>query len=576
MNSKMEPEKQKNLMCLNEGIQKFDKVEYFINEPQNVNIYPPYRKAYPNFTAFRWDYNLGKAYGELSYICQRFNKSIRKKEIEALYTFLESDSNFKIGAITGKAGSGKSGVIYNFCKKLEEQKEWSIYGVTNDALTDSVNDDFFIKIVEIGKEKILLVVDYVLVNAEKIGLWIRRLRRICGDWINLKIRIILIERANVEKDKKPPYWYSIIIEKNGLEDVCDVSGFIKLSQLSDEILEELFVSHVQERIRESDIKECTKAAHKIIGQIEENAKTPLYVKCLADAWIEDKDCARRKWGREEILNYIVKKEDKRIREVLSTKERGENLLKILVFTMVLSRLRMDSELPEYLRKDFKELRAEFGSGQPNLSDLFMEFGEVEEENMCLKLVYPDIIKELLCLEYLKNMYFGAFDDKFVKEFIEQAWTTAPKDFAAFLYKVIEDFSNHRMISSLVMLQKPSNIEDGTRVLYADVLREYTYWQDEEERFEEIVKLFRQLINEAEHIQAKNEIYEKFAVTLFNMAEVWSRKGTLKQKGCIYLEIFKNEICVKNTDSYIDYIFENASAVVNVRMNEAIEKGAIAQ
>lgn len=68
MNSKMEPEKQKNLMCLNEGIQKFDKVEYFINEPQNVNIYPPYRKAYPNFTAFRWDYNLGKAYGELSYI----------------------------------------------------------------------------------------------------------------------------------------------------------------------------------------------------------------------------------------------------------------------------------------------------------------------------------------------------------------------------------------------------------------------------------------------------------------------------------------------------------------------------
>ena len=297
------------------------------------------------------------------------------------------------------------------------------------------------------------------------------MRRICGDWINLKIRIILIERANVEKDKKPPYWYSIIIEKNGLEDVCDVSGFIKLRQLSDEILEELFVSHVQERIRESDIKECTKAAHKIIGQIEENAKTPLYVKCLADAWIEDKDCARRKWGREEILNYIVKKEDKRIREVLSTKERGENLLKILVFTMVLSRLRMDSELPEYLRKDFKELRAEFGSGQPNLSDLFMEFGEVEEENMC----------------------FGAFDDKFVKEFIEQAWTTAPKDFAAFLYKVIEDFSNHRMISSLVMLQKPSNIEDGTRVLYADVLREYTYWQDEEERFEEIVKLFRQLI-----------------------------------------------------------------------------------
>lgn len=416
-------EKQKNSIYTKGKDIEIDKVGTFVSNPENVNIYVLAKEVpYPNYTAFKWDDDLGKTYGELSYKKQFFKMKIREKELEDLYSFLKSNENFKISAITGAAGSGKSGLVYNFCKEVEKEHKWSIYGVTYEALEDSTNDDLLIRTEGIKDEKILLVVDYVLVNAEKIGNWIKRLRRRCQNKTNLKIRILLIERANVEKERKP-YWYVKLIENNQLDGICDFEDFIKLEQLSDEVLKDIFVSYVKENGREEDDGECVGAAHEIIGQIEENAKTPLFVKCIADVWMEDKSCRKKRWGREEILSYMIEKEDARIRHVLSASKEREDLMKILVFTMALSGISVGSNLPEYLKTDFEELRKEFGSGKPNLSHLFIEFGKVDERNMCLKLLYPDILQEFFCLEYLKRIHFDAFNPDFVNEFIEQAWKT---------------------------------------------------------------------------------------------------------------------------------------------------------
>lgn len=565
-------EKQKNSIYTNGKEVGIDKVGIFINKPENVSIYVSANKdPYPNYLAFKWDDDLGKAYGELSYKKQFFKMKIREKELEDLYSFLKSNENFKISAITGAAGSGKSGLVYNFCKAVEKEHKWSIYGVTYEALEDSANDDLLIRTEGIKDENILLVVDYVLVNAEKIGNWIRRLRRKCKDKTNLKVRILLIERANVEKEKKP-YWYVKLIEKNKLDDICNFADFIKLERLSDEVLEDIFVSYVKEREGENDDGECVGAAYEIMGQIEENAKTPLFVKCIADAWMEDKNCRKKRWGREEILSYMVEKEDERIRHVLSTSTEAEDLMKILVFTMALSGISIGSNLPEYLKKGFDDLQKEFGSGKPNLSHLFIEFGKVDEKNMCLKLSYPDILQEFFCLEYLKRIYSDAFRPDFVNEFIEQVWKTDPKTFASFLYKLIEDFPDHEMVSGLEILQKPSNIEAETRVIYADVLREYTYWKQEEDKaFDEVIEIFRQLIQEAKCDQERNEIYEKFAVALFNMTVVWAGKEIDGLEECKYLEIMQDEIGPQYKDAYIEYIFANTFEIVKKVRDKKLAK-----
>lgn len=129
-----------------------------------------------------------------------------------------------------------------------------------------------------------------------------------------------------------------------------------------------------------------------------------------------------------------------------------------------------------------------------------------------------------------------------------------------------------MVSCLKILQKPSNMGDETRVIYADVLREYTYWKKEEdETFEEVIEVFRRLLEEAGCDQARYEVYEKFAVALFNMTVAWAGKEIDDLKECKYLEIMQTEICTRYMDIYIEYIFANTFTIVKKVRNEKLTK-----
>ena len=66
------------------------------NHIENVNIT---ETLYPYCVHHYWDMDLGKSYHQLSYRVWPFQPGSRKKELEKLSLFLESDGTFQVSAI---------------------------------------------------------------------------------------------------------------------------------------------------------------------------------------------------------------------------------------------------------------------------------------------------------------------------------------------------------------------------------------------------------------------------------------------------------------------------------------------
>lgn len=533
------------------------------NHIENINITEP---LYPYCVHHYWDMDLGKSYHQLSYRDWPFRPVGREEELTKLSLFLESGGTFQVSAITGRTGNGKSGLVYYFYQEMNQNQEWCIYGVNYEALTDFSYEGFARSI---GKRKVLLVIDYVLAYAEEIGRWIKKLQRKCQTHGELFIRILLIERIHVEADKKP-YWYIELVEKNRIEEICDYTQFIKLDNLSDRLLKEIFVEYIQEKDSKIDVGISLQMAGKIIKRLEESCKTPLFMKYIADAWMEQPDCENQKWNKVETLGYMIEKEKTRISGIFGDNQKTEGLLKILVYAIALSGITIGKKIPVCLKNEWDLLKSGIGSGQPNISHILSAFVKVDNESMRLESNFPDVLGELFCLEYLRKKRYEALDEDFIEEFVAQSWGMKPRAFLGFLCRVIEDFSEHKVVSFSGILQKPLEIQDESRVLYADLLREYSYWNgDADNIYDEIIEIYWELVNETETEQAKTEIYEKFAVTLFNMIEYWSGTDVKKGKDCEYWNILKTEICGKYHTEKIDNVCISAYAVMKVRRHGEI-------
>lgn len=536
-------------------------VEKFVYAENIENLNYTEGKLYPYCARYYWDMDLGKSYHQLSYMNQQLIG--REDELKKLSLFLESDGSFRVSAITGRTGNGKSSLIYQFYQNMNQNREWCFYGINYNALTNLSYEDFQDCI---RSKKTLFVIDYVLTYAEEIGKWIKNLWRKFALHGGLFIRILLIERLHVGEEK--PYWYIELVEHNHIEEICDYTQFIKLYNLSDDLLEKIFVGYVQKNTPRIDIAVCTRAAINIIGEIEENCKTPLFIKYIADAWMEQPDCENQKWNKEATLKYMIQKENHRIEGIFKDNEKTEGLLKILVYAIALSGINVGRKLPECLKNEWNILKNGIGSGRPNLRHIFNTFGNIDDESLCLKSNFPDALGELFCLEYLREKRYDALDEEFIEKFVTQSWEIDPRAFTGFLCRVIEDFSEHKVVSFSGILQKPSGIRDDSRVLYADILREYSYWNaDIDNVCDEIIKNFWQLVNEAGSIQVKLEIYEKFAVALFNMIEYWSDTDIKKAKTCKYWQILKTEIYGKYFTPKIHRTYFYAYVIMKARLGE---------
>lgn len=384
------------------------------------------------------------------------------------------------------------------------------------------------------------------------------------------IRILLIERTHVTKEKMP-YWYVNLVEDNKLMELglCDYKNHLRIDNLQDEELKNIFVEYVKKN--EEKYKElygtelnyeiCKIDADKIINNLEEECKTPLYIMYIADAWIEDKNKRGRNWNKEKTLKDVIKKEDERIKSFFSGDNKKEIALeketalkKISIFSIVLNGVNLRKERPSFLNKEFDLIKKDLGDRNPNLRNLFNEVGEIEDtKEVTLKSTLPEIVGEFYFLHYLSNIINNNFDDTYIEEFIQNAWKVNPTKFARFLCRVIEDFSNHELVTFSGILQIPMFSNTECKVLYADVLREYTFWKDDIlNYYVTICEIFEKLLDGEVCKQVIFEINEKYAIALLNIIWFCNQKVYNKEIGnCISkLKEKMNKICVKVSDTTI--------------------------
>lgn len=83
----------------------------------------------------KWSEELGSAYHQFSYKNEKIATIGRENEKENILEFLGKEDKFKILIITGKAGTGKSRLVYYTLFKNEDvKKTWSVYGLNYDEL----------------------------------------------------------------------------------------------------------------------------------------------------------------------------------------------------------------------------------------------------------------------------------------------------------------------------------------------------------------------------------------------------------------------------------------------------------
>lgn len=485
-----------------------------------------------------WMGDLGVAYHRFSYKEDSLAVIGREKEERKIIEFLNSKEKFKMTAITGRAGNGKSKLVYNTLFKSENiKKEWLVYGLNYEEL------EYFdyCKLCELWnneyiRKKVLFVIDYVTINASQIGKWIKNLYQNCRDDIrDVYIRIILVERAQVIKNREP-YWYVKVVKNNKL-DICGAYNdkeCIQLNNLMDEQLQDIFIEYVENRHgrykklynKEIDLELCRKAARKIIENLENKCKTPLYIMYIADAWLENNGEIRN-WNIEETLEYVAIKEDERISSFFDGDMEQENALKkILIYTMAFNGLNLNKK--SFLKNEFAVIQNNFSTNNLGLRQLFGEVGEIEKnQEIILKSSLPEIVCEYYCMRYLHNKKNNDFDIEYIDEFINTAWKENPISFSGFLCRVIEDFSEYDLVSFDNILKMPEELSASSKLLYADVLREYAFWkEDVENYYENLCYAFEQILDLDEDIS--EDIVEIYVITLFNMAW-WCEKNITKKK-----------------------------------------------
>ena len=122
----------------------------------------------------KWDIEVGNINDELSYKNRNIKLMGREQELQWIQKFLDSPQLFKVSAINGAAGIGKSRLVYEFYN-YNTQSDWLIQALNHKNLLKLDYDSILVSMEMLGKQNILFVIDDVLYSANDIGEWILNL-----------------------------------------------------------------------------------------------------------------------------------------------------------------------------------------------------------------------------------------------------------------------------------------------------------------------------------------------------------------------------------------------------------------
>ena len=299
----------------------------------------------------------------------------RNNELIELTNFCNDNHAFLWWAVTGSGGCGKSRLVYEFTKKLENDS-WQVYWpqTLNDNDLNNLN---------ITNSKTIIVIDYVQAYAHIIGKW---MENIAGKERVFPLRILLIER-----------------DGSNLNDCSWKNNFLQLVPLSDEDLLNIIKQYANWKNKKLNPPDNKKLLNTL-KIIDPDLYRPLYALFISDAWSNgDKP---EYWDRKQILQYVLNKENEYFQEKLyQITKRKPRLFNILQEIRVIATIKGNLTL-ESLKQDhidiWNDLEKHINqiNDLESIDDLFYQLGIYDYHTIFA--LRPDLVGEYFVLMYLKN------------------------------------------------------------------------------------------------------------------------------------------------------------------------------
>lgn len=352
----------------------------------------------------------------------------REKEVSELREFMEVNKSLSWMLITGKGGSGKSRLCYEFLNMMRDEK-WSVCMPTKNSAT---------KLADCSQSlpnNTLFVLDNAECITEDIVEWLAHLNE--NQYKNIKIRVIIIQReGNYHEATK----FASSQEKDVLKETFH--KHLPVAPLKRKVLLEIMKSYADEIREENNFSEKTfEEIYWHLEQIDEKLVRPLYAIALTDAYLTTPGDFPT-WDKQRVLDHICEKENDVLKAAFDRPGINEKEFKILfdAAKAVLCMATMTEVFYPYKDswKDFKTLlKPEYDRLLANdLLDIFCETPALfinDGEVYCLRLE-PDIISEYFVIRFLDSLQKK---DR-AKKFIGVAWGRV-NSMAPFIRKLFQDF-----------------------------------------------------------------------------------------------------------------------------------------
>ena len=319
----------------------------------------------------------------------------RADEIALLKKVCDDERTFCWVGICGEGGSGKSRLVFELCKTIEKNEKWDVfYPARAKNIIERIKTE-----ISSSKRSLLICFDDAMTDINIISDFFDYYYDIPTEFSN-KIRVVLIDREFDELPAFMPNSFQYCYSK-------DLSGFsllkngcLNLNELSDTSLLNIIQNFIElyypenYPLKEENLSFLSDAINN------SNIKTPLFALIMADGWCNGGNV--RKWDRNTALCSLKEREYSRVRDLIwheTTKPSERNNLFsafkfMLAITTFLDSIDIDnSNINNFIINNYNI------STKDNTLLYILKRHGIIRDNKLVK-VYPDLLNEYLCIDYI--------------------------------------------------------------------------------------------------------------------------------------------------------------------------------
>ena len=457
----------------------------------------------------------------------------REKELRYLDAFLENNAQFLYTVITGPGGIGKSKLLYHYVRVKRNDDSWKMLFPSRDIVKElcSHHREFFYP------KNLLIVVDYAGQYPEKIGNWMGKILGTRGN--SQKIRLVLLERPNPERNAKPGWYKKMVERRKELENYLWNQQFHEiglmdrdaLMALMDDIAEQAHKTltdqnrqDIYERVcsfRNKEKDETSSPTNEAGSSHEkEQGGSPLYTILTTDSFLNG--LSLPSLDSNKLIKYVLDRDREYWKFIIC----GDNdnlygsFTEMLVYATATGGWDF-TDLGKPLIKDAELLQEISNRGKTAVWEKFSQtVQENDEGNLVLKPLEPDLIGEYFVLSFLQDQ----MANKRYQGRIRLFWDK-PVYYTYFLARCVDSYLSQQEFQELLYGKKTvfwlSDGNEQAAYLSAGLMVNLTVAQDVIAGAESVEQLRK--LSQEEYV-GNEEIALAYAVGLFNLSNEQDLSG----------------------------------------------------